>query len=546
MKVYSLYPFSNFISADGTALDAIHFVYGMRFNQYCIVSDTLCMNAVPNNTDSYDNLTIIHAYPDGMPSQSLSYNGDLLIFATISYATFTSPSVPDNNTLSILCLSCMFVDFQLAGVQNAVLSVASTYYRNSNVTGPSNYFELNVMHWAKYNRYFLQNTTTVVTHSLGDDTEVYLGNVLDVHVHCALKSIHWSCTGANIWSTLQRNEVHLATLTPGYWNLDTKYEFLIHFDFEPHACTYIDYTSNCSCMTINPTTVPTTPPTRPTNNPSYEPSHIPSQQTEYPSNIPTYNPSHHPSSQPTSVPTTPPTHLPSSQPTSVPTTPPTHLPSKVPTMTPTRDKLNEQEVNDPTETTAFVESESVIANPSSIDWILVVLAICVSVLIICTVTALKFKNSADKTIENLEPENSISNQDKNIEMNQIPNKEKSLDRVNRIDGFELMSSNTAKKMTREQGEVGGGVIDVVEGGDRDDAIEAMYRVPKETKQTPTDGTKGHTNDTNAVQTQSTLCVTAHKHPTPENDYDKSSAQIEGVDNVHMDNEMPPTVEGPDV
>eukprot|EP01083_Nonionella_stella_P124944 377654_1 len=47
MKVYSLYPFSNFISADGTALDAIHFVYGMRFNQYCIVSDTVCMDSVP-------------------------------------------------------------------------------------------------------------------------------------------------------------------------------------------------------------------------------------------------------------------------------------------------------------------------------------------------------------------------------------------------------------------------------------------------------------------------------------------------------------------
>eukprot|EP01083_Nonionella_stella_P280304 953550_1 len=60
MRVYSLYPFTNFSSADGIALNDIHFIYGMRFNQYCIVSDTLCMNAVPNNTDSYDHLTIIH------------------------------------------------------------------------------------------------------------------------------------------------------------------------------------------------------------------------------------------------------------------------------------------------------------------------------------------------------------------------------------------------------------------------------------------------------------------------------------------------------
>eukprot|EP01083_Nonionella_stella_P174441 604732_1 len=85
--------------------------------------------------------------------------------------------------------------------------------------------------------------------------------------------------------------------TPGYWDLDTEYEFLIHFDFE--ACTYVDYTSNCSFMTFNPTGTPT----QPTNNPSYEPSQTPtnnpsqspSQQTGDPSSIPTYNPSHHPS-----------------------------------------------------------------------------------------------------------------------------------------------------------------------------------------------------------------------------------------------------------
>eukprot|EP01083_Nonionella_stella_P206802 751876_1 len=97
MKVYSLYPFTNVISADGTALDAIHFVYGMRFNQYCIVSDTLCMNAVTNNTDTYDELTIIKTYPEGIPSQSLTYNGDVLIFATFESTTFTPPSIPDTN-----------------------------------------------------------------------------------------------------------------------------------------------------------------------------------------------------------------------------------------------------------------------------------------------------------------------------------------------------------------------------------------------------------------------------------------------------------------
>eukprot|EP01083_Nonionella_stella_P066745 175988_1 len=53
IKVYSLYPFTNFISVNGAALDAIHFVYGMRFNQYCIVSDTLCINSVPTNIGSY-------------------------------------------------------------------------------------------------------------------------------------------------------------------------------------------------------------------------------------------------------------------------------------------------------------------------------------------------------------------------------------------------------------------------------------------------------------------------------------------------------------
>eukprot|EP01083_Nonionella_stella_P120605 361491_1 len=67
MKVYSLYPFTNFIAADGTALDAIHFVYGMRFNQYCIVSDTSCMDAVASNIGNYDELTIINTFPDGIP-----------------------------------------------------------------------------------------------------------------------------------------------------------------------------------------------------------------------------------------------------------------------------------------------------------------------------------------------------------------------------------------------------------------------------------------------------------------------------------------------
>eukprot|EP01083_Nonionella_stella_P181580 650864_1 len=93
IKVFSLYPFNNFISVDGATLDGIYFVYGMRFNQYCIASDTLCMSAVPANIASYDELTIIHTYPDGIPSQSLSYNGDVLVFAILQTETFTSPSI---------------------------------------------------------------------------------------------------------------------------------------------------------------------------------------------------------------------------------------------------------------------------------------------------------------------------------------------------------------------------------------------------------------------------------------------------------------------
>eukprot|EP01083_Nonionella_stella_P143087 443918_1 len=126
------------------------------------------------------------------------------------------------------------------------------------------------MHWANYNKYFLQNTSTIVARSVGVDAEVYLGKTLDVHVTCPLKSdgsLYWKCPNANIWSTLQRNEIHLGTSTAGYWDLDTSYEFLIHFDFEQYPCTYIDYTSNCSFMsTFNPTGAST----QPTNTPSYD------------------------------------------------------------------------------------------------------------------------------------------------------------------------------------------------------------------------------------------------------------------------------------
>eukprot|EP01083_Nonionella_stella_P162465 533413_1 len=306
MKVYSLYTFTNFISVNGTALDAIHFVYGMRFNQYCVVSDASCMNAVPSNIGSYDELTIIDTYQDGIPSQSLVYTGDVLIFASMQYRTFTPPSIPDTNTLSILCLFCERVTFQLSGVQNAVLSDGSANLMHSNVTGSTGYFELNIMHWSNHNKYLLQNTSTIVIHSFGDHTDLYLGNAVDVEIHCPLESssLYWSCTSANIWSTLQRADLHLAKGTPGYWDLNTEYEFLIQFDFEEYACTYVHYVSNCSFMTFNPTGA--------TMQPTKNPSRNPSQQTGHPSSVPTYNPS-----QPSSHPLHPPTkttHAPSNQP----------------------------------------------------------------------------------------------------------------------------------------------------------------------------------------------------------------------------------------
>eukprot|EP01083_Nonionella_stella_P143092 443926_1 len=225
------------------------------------------------------------------------------------------------------------------------------------------------MHWANYNKYFLQNTSTIVARSVGVDAEVYLGKTLDVHVTCPLKSdgsLYWKCPNANIWSTLQRNEIHLGTSTAGYWDLDTSYEFLIHFDFEEYPCTYIHYVSNCSFMTFNPTRAPTQPtgaptqptgaPTQPTGAPTNNPSQNPSQQTENPSSIPTHTPSHYPSSQPTKQPT--------------PMTPvPSRPPSKFPTLKPTHG--GEQEVNDASYTTDTVEPETVVSDQSSIERIIV-------------------------------------------------------------------------------------------------------------------------------------------------------------------------------
>eukprot|EP01083_Nonionella_stella_P307719 1082726_1 len=134
----------------------------MRFNQYCIVSDTSCMDAVIGN---YDELTIINTYPDGIPSQSSTYNGDVLIFATFKSMTFTPPSIPDTNTLSVLCLDCWHVT-------NAVLSDASDQHLwDSTITGPSDTFELNIMHWSKFNKYYLQNTSTITARSFGESAE---------------------------------------------------------------------------------------------------------------------------------------------------------------------------------------------------------------------------------------------------------------------------------------------------------------------------------------------------------------------------------------
>eukprot|EP01083_Nonionella_stella_P077205 210689_1 len=228
--------------------------------------------------------------------------------------TFTSPSIPDTNTLSILCISCGLVTFHLGGVQNAVLSDASGMRLwESNIHGPSGYFELNIMHWGRFNKYFLQNTATIMARSFGVDTKVYLGNALDVNIQCPLQSegsLYWKCGNTNIWSTLQRNEIRLGT-TQGYWDLDTSYELLIHFDFEPYPCTYLEYVSNCSFMTFTPT-----------NHPSYQPSH----QTGNPSSIP----SDHPSSEPFQFPTNNPSQTPSQQ-TRNPTNIPTHTPSQHPT-----------------------------------------------------------------------------------------------------------------------------------------------------------------------------------------------------------------------
>eukprot|EP01083_Nonionella_stella_P282450 961129_1 len=84
----------------------------------------------------------------------------------------------------------------------------------------------------------------------------------------------------------------------GYWDFDTSYEFLIHFDSEQYPCTYIHYTSNCSFMTFNPTAVPT----QSSLNPSYDPSQSPTNNPSENTSQPTHGPSLHPSSQPTEAP----------------------------------------------------------------------------------------------------------------------------------------------------------------------------------------------------------------------------------------------------
>eukprot|EP01083_Nonionella_stella_P158449 515795_1 len=88
--------------------------------------------------------------------------------------------------------------------------------------------------------------------------------------------------------------------------------------------------------------------------------------------------------------------------------------------------------NDPTDTTAFVEPESVIASQSSIEWVWVVILIILSVMLLCTATTAivcyrKWKRTEDKTIQNLKAPQVPSKNDGNV--NQISKEDMSSKKV---------------------------------------------------------------------------------------------------------------------
>eukprot|EP01083_Nonionella_stella_P079280 217392_1 len=328
LKVYSLYPFTNFISLDGTNFDAIHFVYGIRFDKYCVVSDTSCMDAISIDVTEYNDLSVVDTYVHGDPAST--YDGDLLIFASLSGETFTAPTIPDANTLSIVCLRCWVTIFQLGTVQNAVLSDGSCYMWYSTIYGPQNVFQVNTMSYTSTNEYQLIDTQTVIINSLGSNAKVYLGNASDVHINCQ-KGLYYGCGNANsnIWSTLQQHEIQLAHARTGYWDIDTPSALLIHFDFELYACEFLNYVSNCSFLfypTAQPTEapteitdVPTSATSRPTMNPTISPTDVPTELTNDPTISPYTSPTHAPN------------NAPSYTPTSAPTSAPTYTPSRAPT-----------------------------------------------------------------------------------------------------------------------------------------------------------------------------------------------------------------------
>eukprot|EP01083_Nonionella_stella_P051558 136922_1 len=179
----------------------------------------------------------------------------------------------------------------------------------------------------------------------------------------------------------------------------------------------------------------------------------------------TFNPTNHPSNHPSHYPSSPPTEA------------PTRVPTQALAVTPTH---GEQEENDATDTTAFVERESAIAYQSSVEWVWVVIAIILSVLILCTATVVivfyrKGKNTEGKAIQNLKAQVASKNDGNMNMMKQISKEDMGNGQLTSSKQVKLSSATDCKRIDSGSTE-GNRVVNVGEDRDMDsdEDSDAIY------------------------------------------------------------------------
>eukprot|EP01084_Bolivina_argentea_P228830 386383_1 len=345
----------------------ITYVPGIAFDidSSCLASDTTCINIMTSTLDT-DN-TLIISNPINLNFSDYIHDGinDIVIILSNpkSCSTFISPIISASYILSIFCIGCDHITFDLSLTRNVILTNPNSDHlsgsiANSIIYGPTNWFKFNGYIydalWGddhdRYNTFYLNNTKHIDILNIGTDTTIYLGDSTNVDIQCN----EGTCNYLNIYSSLDASyftsgdyTFRCQDCTPNcYYPVCT--EFYIDFTVVNQRCNYTKYrfSGSSKCNSLVSTSIPTLnilptcppyilpihPTTTITEYPSQPPSGNPSQP---PSDNPSQPPSDNPSQPPSDNPSQPPSEYPTFAPTSIPTFYPAHQPTLLPTHIPT-------------------------------------------------------------------------------------------------------------------------------------------------------------------------------------------------------------------